>query len=158
MHTVDWRDYHKRRKHELENFLKAAKIAISVVGPPKAEPAEPGERGKGRPGHTTAGMMLVNLLRIHLKLTYRDMESFLRANPELRHDLGLQTVPGRDTIHRHAQTITEAYLRKLNDQLTSRLKKTSYESPSMPPVSRSKGTRDVGALPRTRNAATPTTG
>lgn len=158
MRGVDWKDYHKRRKHELENFLKAAKIAVSSVGPPKPEPAEPGERGKGRPGHTTAGMMLVNLLRIHLKLTYRDMESFLRANPELRHDLGLQTVPGRDTIHRHAQTITEAYLRKLNDQLTSRLKKTSYESPSMPPVSRSKGTRDVGALPRTRNAATPTTG
>lgn len=158
MRGVDWSDYHKRRKHEMENFLKAAKMAVSSVGPPKPEPAPAGQRGKGRPGHTTSGMLLLNLLRIHLKLSYRDMESLLHANPDLTHQLGFRTVPGRDTIHRHAQAITETYLKRFNDQLTQRLKKTIYGSPSMPRVSRSTGTRDVGALPRTRTAATPNTG
>jgi hypothetical protein len=158
MHGVDWRDYHKRRKHELENVLKAAKIAVFTVGPPTPEPALPGLRGNGRPGHTTSGMVLINLLRVHLKLSYRDMESLLQANPDLRDQLGFRTVPGRDTIHRHAQALTEAYLKKFNDQLTGRLKKTIYESPLTQRVSRSTGTRDVGALPRTRTAATPNTG
>lgn len=155
---MDWADYHKRRKYEMEHFLKAAKMAVSSVGPPKPEPAPVGDRGRGRPGHTTSGMLLLNLLRVHLKLSYRDMESLLRANADLRGQLGLKTVPGRDTIHRHAQLLTESYLKKFNDQLTARLKKTIYGSPSTPRVSRSTGTRDVGALPRTRSAATPNTG
>lgn len=155
---MDWREYHKQRKHEVETFLKAAKTVVSHVGPPRPEPREPGSRGRGRPGYTTSGMLLANLLRIQLKTSYRDLEAILQANPELRERLGLKAVPGRDTIHRHAQALTEAYLHKFNDQLTQRLKKTSYESPSTPRVSRSKSTRDVGALPRTRSVATRTTG
>jgi hypothetical protein len=158
MGLVDWKEYHKKRQRELETFLKASKMAVSAVGPHKPEPAPAGQRGRGRPGHTTKGMVLLNLLRMHLKLSYRDMESFLRANPDMRDQLGLKTVPGRDTIHRHAQLLSEEYLKRLNDRLVERLKKTSYESASMPRVSRSKSTRDVGALPRTRNAATRTGG
>ena len=158
MRGVDWREYHKQRKQELVTVLKAAKTAVSEVGPPRPEPAPAGSRGRGRPGHTTSGMLLTNLLRMQLKLSYRDLESLLQANPDLREQLGLKSVPGRDTIHRHAQALTENYLHRFNDHLTQRLKKTSYGSPSTPRVSRSKSTRDVGALPRTRRAATPTTG
>lgn len=153
MHGVDWREYHKQRKHEVDTFLKAAKNVVLGVGPPRPEPAAAGSRGRGRPGYSTSGMLLSNLLRMQLRMSYRDLESLLQANPELRGRLGLDKVPGRDTIHRHAQALTEAYLRRFNDQLSQRLKKTIYESPSTPPVSRSKGTRDVGALPRTRSAA-----
>lgn len=158
MRGVDWKEYHKKRKHELETFLKAAKMGVSGVGPPRPEPAPEGERGRGRPGHTTTGMLLSNLLRIQLKLSYRDIESLLQSNADLRDQLGLKSVPGRDTIHRHAKALTEEYLKKFNDRLTERLKKTIYASASTRRVSQSKNTRDVGALPRTRNAATPTTG
>lgn len=150
---MDWKEYHKKRQHEIETFLKQAKTTISAIGPPFPEPGGPGQRGRGRPPHTPTGMLLLNLLRMHLKMSYRDMEALLQSNTQLRDQLGLERVPGRDTIHRHAQALREDYLRRFNDQLTHHLKKTSYASPSTPPVSRSKGTRDVGALPRTRNAA-----
>lgn len=92
-------------------------------------------------------MVKVNVLRIYLKHSYRDMESWLQADANLRGRLGLGSTPGQDTIHRHAETLTESYLSKLNDALVLRLKKTSLTSASTPPVSRSRGTRDVGALP-----------
>lgn len=158
MLETNWSVYNKQRKHEFENFVKAAKNVVSTIGPPRPEPAKPGSRGRGRPGYTTGGMLVLNLLRMHLKLSYRDLESFLRENPRLMQNLGFSQVPGRDTIHRHAQTLTEPYLHKFNDALTQRLKKTSYAAPSTPPVSRSKSTRDVGALPRTRGARTTALG
>lgn len=151
---VDWHEYHKKRQHELGTFLKAAKMALSRVGPPRPEPAGPGARGRGRPPYSPGSMLLLNLLRIQLKMSYRDLESLLRANAGLRDQLGLAHVPGRDTIHRHAQTLREAYLHRFNDEVTQRLKKTSYAGASTRPASRSKHTRDVGALPRTPTVAT----
>lgn len=150
---VNWPDYHKKRQHEIETFLKRAKEAVSAIGPPFPEPKPEGERGRGRPPHSPQGMLLANLLRMQLKLSYWDMESLLHSNAQLREQLGLRKVPGRDTIHRHAQALREEYLVRFNQALTAHLKKTSYASQSTPPVSRSRGTRDVGALPRTRNAA-----
>lgn len=149
---TDWREYHKKRQGELEGFLRAAKAVVKVVGPPRPLPRPAGERGRGRPGYASDRLLLVNLLRMQLKMSYRDMESYLRANPGLRGELGLETVPGRDTIHRAAQALTEAYLERFNAELTHRSKKTTSSSASTPPVSRSQNTRHVGALPRTRNA------
>jgi hypothetical protein len=154
---TDWREYHRKRQGELEGFLRASKAVVKLVGPPRPLPAAPGQRGRGRPGYSSDRLLLVNLLRMYLKMSYRDMESFLKANPGLRAELGLETVPGRDTIHRYAQSLTEAYLEKFNAALTHRSKKTTWSSASTRPVSRSRGTRDVGALPRT-GAATRSTG
>jgi hypothetical protein len=156
--VTDWKDYHQKRKHELATFLRAAQVILRRLGPPAAEPAAPEERGRGRPPYSPSTMLLVNLVRMQLRMSYRDMESLLSANPELRGRMGLPRVPGRDTIQRHAQALSESYLHRFNAQLTQRLKKTSYASASTPRVSRSTGTRDVGALPRTRNAAAPTIG
>ncbi|MEK6974927.1 MAG: transposase [Candidatus Thermoplasmatota archaeon] len=122
------------------------KVANSV-GPPKAEPKPAGSRGKGRPPYSPTSMLKVNLLRIYLKLSYRDMEALLAADAGMRDRLGLAKTPGQDTIHRHAETLTEAYLVKINRALSERLKKTSLTSASTPPVLRSTGTRHVGALP-----------
>lgn len=155
---IDWREYHRKRQHELSTFLKAAKNVVSSVGSPRPEPGDPGQRGRGRPPYSPRAMLLLNLLRMNLRMSYRDLESLLQSNAELRDQLGLPSVPGRDTIHRHAQALTEAYLARFNDALTQRLKKTSYVSPSTRPVSRSRGTRDVGALPRTRSAPSAASG
>ena len=149
---TDWREYHKKRQTELEGFLRASKIVVKAVGPPRPLPAPPGQRGRGRPGYSSDRLLLVNLLRMYLKMSYRDMEAFLKANAGLREDLGLASVPGRDTIHRYAQSLSESYLEKFNAELTRRSKKTPSSSASMPPASRSRGTRDVGALPRMESA------
>lgn len=97
-------------------------------------------------------MFLTNLLRIYLKMSYRDIESFLRDNEQMRRRLGLKDAPGRDTINRYAKTISEAYLKEFNAKLTQRLEKGGFDSASIAPVSRSRNTRTVGTLPRSPRA------
>lgn len=143
----DWSKYNTKRSTEFQDLLSALDHVVAEVGAPKAEPKPPGQRGRGRPPYSPMAMVKVNVLRIYLKLSYRDMEALLKADESLRTRFGLASMPGQDTIHRHAETLTEAYLAKLNDALVARLKKTRSTQPSMPPVSRSRGTRDVGALP-----------
>lgn len=141
---VDWHDYHRKRKEEFGVFLAAMDAVAAQVGPPKAE-HKPGDMG--RPPHSPTAMLKVNLLRVYQKLSYRDMASYLEANSEVRGRLGLKSAPAHDTIHRHAEKLGEAYLQRFNAALVAHLKKTRSMPASMPPVSRSRGTRDVGALP-----------
>lgn len=144
----NWSDYNQARKTELSRFIAAAKEVLDELGPPAPEPAPPGQRGPGRPPYRSYSLFLVNLLRIYLKVGYRDIQALLEANPDLCRSLGLESVPGRNTINLYAKRIPAAYLKQYNHVLTQRLKKTRSTLPSMPPVSRSSGTRDVGKLPR----------
>ena len=154
----DWAVYNEHRLRELSRFTREAKKVLHDMGAPTHEPPPPGKRGRGRPPYSPSAMLLTNLVRLYLKATYRDMEVLLRNNHQLRRTLGLHAAPGRDTIHRYAATVSEAYLRDFNDRLTRRLKKTSSGSASTLPVSRSRGTRDVGTLPRLRTATGARTG
>jgi hypothetical protein len=154
---TDWKEYYARRRDEVATFLSAAREVLARVGPPRADPKQ-GESRMGRPPYDSGAMLIVNLLRMYWKKTYRDMASFLAANPGLREELGLPRAPAHDTIHRYAEALPEAYLEKFNAELTRRLKKTSSASASTPPVSRSRSTRDVGALPRTGSGRTRSTG
>lgn len=149
--AVDWHDYHIKRKEEFGVFLVAMDAVAAQVGPPKAE-HKAGDMG--RPPHSPTAMLKVNLLRVYQKLSYRDMASYLEANPEVRARLGLRTAPAHDTIHRHAEKLGDAYLQRFNAALVAHLKKTRLMPASMPPVSRSHGTRDVGALPRPTSGQT----
>lgn len=146
----DWTGYNKARKRELSTFIREAKIVLASTGAPSEEPAPAGSRPPGRPRYSSGAMLIVNLLRIYLKLTYREIETILQQNGQLRRTIGLDSVPGRDTINRYAKDLDEEYLALFNERLTARLKKTSVERPSMPPVSRSSGTRSVGTLPSPR--------
>ena len=154
---IDWRDYHQKRKHEHARFIEAAKAVAARVGPPRPE-TDPENRGRGRPGYSQTSMLLVNLLRIYMKRSYRDMEAYLVANPAVCRDLDLPSPPGRDTIHRHADGLSEGYLRRFNEALVAVQKKRVSMSVSMPRVYRSTSTRDVGGLPRMENASTPSSG
>jgi hypothetical protein len=159
--TIDWREYHAKRKEEYRHLQAALDAVVEQIGAPRPEPSPAGQRGKGRPPYSPKAMVKVNVLRIYLRLSYRQMEAYLRGNPALVVRLDLPGVPGQDTIHRHAETLTEDYLHTLNDALVARLKKTSSTSASMPPASRSRGTRDVGALPnpisgKARSGSKPT--
>jgi len=156
--TINWSEYNARRKTEVVDFLRTAKHILHLIGPPTPEPPAPEARGRGRPRKSPSSMLLVNLLRIYLKVSYRELESLLYSNHQLRRSLGLDAVPGRDTIHRYAQTLSEQYLKKFNEQLVWRLKKTRSEPASTLRVCRSRGTRDVGTLPRTERGRTRNSG
>lgn len=142
--AIDWHDYHLKRKEEFSVFLAAMDKVAAQIGPPKAE-HQKGDMG--RPPHSPTAMLKVNLLRVYQKLSYRDMASYLEATPDVRARLGLKSAPAHDTIHRHAEKLGDAYLQRFNAALVAHLKKTRSTRASMPPVSRSRGTRDVGALP-----------
>ena len=121
------------------------------IGPPTAS-REENDSTPGVKPYDPGSKMLTNLLRIYLKMSYRELESFLQDNEQMRRRLGLRDAPGRDTINRYAKTLSELYLKEFNDSLTSRLKKDASDSPSALQVSRSSGTRSVGTLPRTTPA------
>jgi hypothetical protein len=144
----DWSADNEHRKKELSRFIRESKRVLAEVGPP----TQNRDYVTGRPPYEPAGMFLTNLLRIYLKMTYRDIESFLRDNEQMRRRLGLGDAPGRDTIHRYAKTIDEAYLKEFNRRLTQRSEKGGFASASTAPASRSLGTQSVGALPRLPNA------
>jgi len=144
----DWSLYNSHRQKEMRRFIRESKRVLETVGPPTA-PRPEGVPMEGRPPYHPSSMLLTNLLRIYLKMSYRDVESMLRNNEQMRRRLGLQDTPGRDTIHRYAKTLSEDYLVQFNAQLTTRLKKTGSESASTLPVSRSSNTQSVGTLPRT---------
>lgn len=118
--AMDWHDYHLKRKQEFSVFLEALHRVASQVGPPKAE-HKPGDLG--RPPHSPTAMLKVNLLRVYQKLSYRDMTSYLEANPDVRARLGLKSVPAHDTIHRHAERLGDAYLQRFDAALVAHLKK-----------------------------------
>lgn len=151
MAKVDWTEYDQKRKNELSAFVRISKKVVKHIGAPTPEPLPAGRRGRGRPPYSPNSLLLVNLLRIYFQMSYRDTVSLLQANHQLRRSLGLESVPTRNTINLYAKTISESYLKDFLARVTVNLKKTESISPSTPPVSRSRGTRDVGKLPRTRS-------
>lgn len=140
----DYSAYNEHRKKELSRFVRESKRVLGEIGPP----AENREYERGRPPYSPESMFLTNLLRIYNKMSYRDIETFLRDNEQMRRRLGLKDAPGRDTINRYAKTISEDYLVEFNKRLTQRLEKGGVASASTVLVSRSKSNHSVGALPR----------
>ncbi len=144
----DWTAYNEHRKKELSRFIRESKKILGEIGPPVENP----EYVTGRKPYSAASMFLTNLLRIYLKMSYRDIESMLRDNEQMRRRLGLKDAPGRDTIHRYAKAIDEAYLKEFNHRLVKRLEKGGFGSASIAQASRSRSTRSVGTLPRLPSA------
>lgn len=144
----DWTGYNEHRKKELSRFIRESKRVLSVVGPP----ATNREYETGRPPYSPESMFLTNLIRIYHKMSYREIETLLRDNEQMRRRLGLRDTPGRDTIHRYAKTISEEYLVEFNKRLTQRFEKGGDASASIAPVYRSKSNHSVGALPRWTSA------
>lgn len=147
----DWAAYNAHRRKEMGRFVRESKRALAIVGSPTPLKEE---GSPGRPPYDPSSMLLANLLRVYLKLSYRDFETLLRGNEQLRRKLGLDDSPGRDTLHRYAQTLTDDYLHAFNSALASRVKKGASPSPSTVPVCRSRSTQSVGALPRSTSVRT----
>ena len=85
----------------------------------------------GRPPYPSRTMVLICILKIYFKMTYRDIEGLLKTNATLRRELNLVVVPDHNTIQRAMEKIPEEYFRKLNNKITINFKKRGMTLPSM---------------------------
>jgi len=108
----DWKGYERYRRDEVNLFLAKAKNLV------EANPA-PWTPGKiGQPPYPPKAMVILLLLKMWLGMDYRSISAYLRAFPEQRVKIGLAKTPSHTSIRNHMLRIPEAYLRKLNTQLT----------------------------------------
>jgi len=63
-------------------------------------------------------MVILLLLITWLGMDYRSISAYLRAFPEQQIKIGLDEEPSHTAIRNHMLRIPEAYLRRLNMQLT----------------------------------------
>ena len=109
----NWRAYERFRRDEVELFLRKARAVVWSLEPPWVA------KGGGRPGYDARGLVLCALL----KMDYRSISSYLKANPELLKIVGLDRAPSRETIRTALLRLPESYLKRLNDLLVEPFKK-----------------------------------
>ncbi|NHV97468.1 MAG: hypothetical protein HA494_06760, partial [Thaumarchaeota archaeon] len=71
----NWKAYERFRKDEVELFLKKARAVVWSLEPPWVA-----KRG-GRPGYDARSLVLCALLKVKMKMDYRSISSYLKANP-----------------------------------------------------------------------------
>jgi hypothetical protein len=58
-----------------------------------------------------------------MKMDYRSISSYLKANPDLLKITGLDRTPSRETIREALVKLPESYLKRLNDLLVEPFKR-----------------------------------
>lgn len=127
--ALERRIYEQAAKEEEEFLLEDFGATLDKMPPPVGWRKK---RGRGRPRKKRKGaveefgwrsMMMVLLLRARHELTFREMASYLAANPALCMRLGFARAPSHMTIQRAAHRYPEAWLKKLNRLLLGDAKK-----------------------------------
>jgi len=108
----DWKGYERYRRDEVTLYLSKAK-SIAESNPAPWTPQK-----RGQPPYPAKAMVTLLLLKTWLDMDYRSISAYLRAFPEQRIRIGLEKTPSHTTIRSHMLRLPEAYLRRLNTQLT----------------------------------------
>jgi hypothetical protein len=108
----DWRGYERYRRDEVNLYLAKAKSLVESNPPPWTP------KKRGQPPYPPKAMAILLLLKTWLDMDYRSISAYLRAFPEQRLKIGLAKTPSHTAIRDHMLRLPEAYLRKLNAQLT----------------------------------------
>ena len=108
----DWRGYERYRRDEVNLYLTKARSLV------ESNPAPWTPQKRGQPPYPPKAMVTLLLLKTWLGMDYRSISAYLRAFPEQRNRIGLEETPSHTTIRSHMLRLPEAYLRKLNAQLT----------------------------------------
>jgi hypothetical protein len=108
----DWKGYERYRRDEVNLFLVKAKNLV------ESNPAPWTPQKRGQPPYPPKPMVILLLLKTWLGMDYRSISAYLRAFPEQRVKIGLNDAPSHSAIRRHMLRLPEAYLRRLNVQLT----------------------------------------
>ena len=116
----DWKGYERYRWDEVNLFLAKAKNLVET----NPAPWTPGKMGQ--PPYPPKAMVILLLLKSWLGMDYRSISAYLRAFPEQRVKIGLDGTPSHTAIRNHMLRLPEAYLRKLNTQLTKLYQKGGW--------------------------------
>jgi hypothetical protein len=108
----DWRGYERYRRDEVTLFLAKATTLVESNQPPWTP------QKMGQPPYPPKPMVILLLLKTWLGMDYRSISAYLRAFPEERIKIGLAKTPSHTAIRDHMLRLPEAYLRRLNAQLT----------------------------------------
>lgn len=109
-----------RDKRGFINFLIKAKEFV-WNSPPPWQSFKKGRRG--RPAYNSRTMLLCCLLKERFSMTYRETESLINSNNELKEILELESVPGKSTIQLTMKRIKESYLRGMLNSIADNFKK-----------------------------------
>jgi len=112
----NWRAYERFRKDEVELLRKARAVVWSLEPPWVA-------KLNGRPAYDARSLVLCALLKVKMKMDYRSVSSYLKANSDLLKIIGLDRAPSRETIRASVVRLPESYLKRLNDLLVEPFKK-----------------------------------
>ena len=108
----DWKGYERYRRDEVNLFLAKAKSLV------ESNPSPWSPKKRGQPPYQPKPMVILLLLKTWLGMDYRSISAYLRAFPEQRAKIGLDEAPSHSAIRSHMLRLPEAYLRRLNTQLT----------------------------------------
>jgi len=105
----NWRSYERFRRDEVELFLRKAKEVVWSLDAPWSP------KNTGRRGYAARSMVLLCLLKVKLKMDYRSISSYLKANPDQLKLVGLDRAPSHTVIREAFLKIPESYLRRVNE-------------------------------------------
>jgi hypothetical protein len=108
----DWKGYERYRRDEVSLFLTRTKSLVEGNPPPWSP------KKRGQPPYPSKAMVILFLLKTWLGMDYRSISAYLRAFPDQRAKIGLDEAPSHSAIRSHMLRLSEAYLRRLNTQLT----------------------------------------
>ena len=117
----DWRGYERYRRDEINLFITKTRNLVES----NPTPWTPGKMGQ--PPYPPKAMVILLLLKTWLGMDYRSISSYLRAFPEQRRNIGLNRAPSHTSIRNHMLRLPEAYLRRLNAQLTKPYQKGGWQ-------------------------------
>jgi len=123
----DWKGYERYSRDEVDLFLSKARSLVES----NRTPWRPGKIG--HPPYSPKAMVTLLLLKTRLGMDYRSISAYLRAFPEQRTNVGLEKTPSHTTIRNHMLRIPEAYLRRLNAQLTKPYQKGDWQAEKQQP-------------------------
>ena len=114
---TNWKIYNLAMKHEDEWFIQNAKEIIKRM-------PEPWEHGKMGPPqkHPPKSQILALLLKSKHQKTYRELESFLMEDGRYK-TLGFTSTPGKSTLQEAMAKVPEGYLKRLETDISTVLKK-----------------------------------
>ena len=100
-------------KVKAAEFFKATFAAVDACPPPW----RPKNQHGGRSNIDPKALAKCLIVMIEEKKPYRDMVSYLHANPDLLEEMGLDRVPSKSTLHRAARRIPQRYLRRVSSEV-----------------------------------------
>jgi hypothetical protein len=116
----DWKGYERHRRDEVNLFLTKAKRLV------ESNPSPWTPKRRGQPPYLPKPMAILLLLKTWFGMDYRSISAYLRAFPEQRIKIGLAKTPSHTPIRNHMLRLPEAYMRKLNAQLTKPYQKGAH--------------------------------